>query len=291
MVGEVGHHCGGARKDLGLKVDSAFAGSTEGLVLAVRRNGARAVLKLGLPSADISRQARVCRLPHVGMLPQVLAFDEVRNAVLLEAFGCPMPALGWSREAEMRAACRTLQCLWRTRTTGADLPTGRDEALAMRDFVKGWHGLLAPGIARARDRAAEYAEERAHAHRDATSVLVHGDMGRRNIVTLRATDTAPGAECRLIDPLGLLAEPAYDLAFFMRAPYFTGPWIYGPARLGRAQCALLAELSGAEERAIWQWGFLTRVFNGLSARRRGIHRKARRLLGMAEALAEAAPPR
>ena len=143
VVGEVGHHCGGARKDLGPEGRQRVRRRHRGLgarsAPEPRKSGAQdrpaQCRHQPVPtsaSADIGRQARVCRLPPVGMLPRVLAFDEVRNAVSLEAFGCPMPTLGWSREADMRAACRTLQRLWRTRTTGAEPKAAELPSLSVR---------------------------------------------------------------------------------------------------------------------------------------------------------------
>jgi streptomycin 6-kinase len=62
---------------------------------------------------------------------------------------------------------------------------------------------------------------------------------------------------QLIDPDGLLAEPAYDLGVVMRA----GP--IDPADPSAAPAAL-AELSGLDPTAIWEWSAVERVSTGLT---------------------------
>lgn len=55
--------------------------------------------------------------------------------------------------------------------------------------------------------------------------------------------------------------------------------------LARRYCALLAAETGAEERTIWQWGFLERVSTGLFALACGANDVARPFLDTAELLA------
>jgi len=68
--------------------------------------------------------------------------------------------------------------------------------------------------------------------------------------TLQATD----GTFRLVDPDDLLAEPAYDLAIVMRKD--AGELMSGDPR---QRSRRLAELSGLDEMAIWEWGALERL--------------------------------
>ena len=53
---------------------------------------------------------------------------------------------------------------------------------------------------------------------------------------------------------GTDAERACDLAVPMRE--WSSELRAAPVRLGRERCAYLNRLSGENERAIWQWGFM-----------------------------------
>ena len=277
--------------DWALEVVGAFGRSSASLVLRVRRaDGTRAVLKPGIPDlVDPGREARVCELEKGRVLPRVIAHRADRNALLLEALGRPIGDLGWPFDARMRAICRTLQALWRTPVTGAGLLTGSSKAHGLRKLVdEKWRRLQAPCEASTRDRALEYATERADAHRDEASVFVHGDAHGRNTLTLLDGNEARGAECRMIDPHGLHAEPACDLAVLMRAS--SRALRPDPVRLGRERCAFLAGRTGVSERAIWQWGFLARVATGLHLKQIGMADTAALMLGIADEWARVPPP-
>jgi hypothetical protein len=60
-----------------------------------------------------------------------------------------------------------------------------------------------------------------------------------------------------------------------------------PVALGRKRCALLSRLTGAQENAICQWGFLERLVNGLRYMEVGPEENAVEFLDVAEAWAEA----
>ena len=57
------------------------------------------------------------------------------------------------------------------------------------------------------------------------------------------------------------------------------------ARLGRERCARLSRLTGVDQRAIWEWGFVERVSTGLLATRVGADRVGKETLDVAEAWA------
>jgi streptomycin 6-kinase len=60
----------------------------------------------------------------------------------------------------------------------------------------------------------------------------------------------------------VLCEPAYDLGISMRE--WSEELLAGDAlALGKVRCALLHDLTGVDETAIWQWGFIERVSSGL----------------------------
>jgi streptomycin 6-kinase len=116
------------------------------------------------------------------------------------------------------------------------------------------------------------------------AVLVHGDAHAAN--TLRAPG---GAGFKLVDPDGLFAERAYDLAVPMRE--WSRELLAGdPVRLGRARCAELARLGGVDPRPVWEWGFVERVSTGLLALQVGREQLGREMLAVAEAFADPRRP-
>ena len=60
-----------------------------------------------------------------------------------------------------------------------------------------------------------------------------------------------------------------------------------PVALGRKRCALLSRLTGTQESAIWQWGLIERLVNGLRYREVGPEENAAEFLAVVEAWAEA----
>ena len=266
-----------------LQIYGAFERSSGSLVLRVRRaDGTRAVLKMGYPGVDLGHEAYVCGLASGGVLPKVLAHHSEFNALLLEALGRPIGDLGWPIDAQIRAICSTVEVLWRTPTTGAGLVSGCTRAHWARDFIEDQWRRWQPSCDEAiRDRAFDYAAERAHAHRDDASVLVHGDAHTRNTLTLLDGSEAIGTECKLIDPRGFFAERACELAVPMRL--FNQALLANPILLGRERCAWLAERTGVNERAIWQWGFIGCVVGGLRQMSRGLLRETPVMLRIANA--------
>ena len=100
--------------------------------------------------------------------------------------------------------------------------------------------------------------------------------------------TGPEGQCKLIDPDGMFAEQACDLAVPMRE--WSAALRPAPVRLARERCSYLAELCGASERAIWQWGFMERVSSGMLLLEIGLDEDGSEMLAIADRLAEASVP-
>ena len=133
-----------------------------------------------------------------------------------------------------------------------------------------WDELGGPCSRAAVDHALECAERRRQAHRDDRAVLVHGDVHQWN-----ALEAADGF--KLVDPDGLLAEPEYDLGIIMREDPLEGGL--------RRRAAWLAERTGLDEEAIWEWGVVERVSTGLLGTRVSMQPIARQMLETAERIA------
>jgi streptomycin 6-kinase len=110
--------------------------------------------------------------------------------------------------------------------------------------------------------ALQFARRRSEAFRPERCVVVHGDPHPHN--ALQVPEPRPGAECGFVfvDPDGFLAEPAYDLGVVLRD--WCEQLMAGDAvTVARNYCRLLADSTGVDEAAIWEWGFVQRVSTGL----------------------------
>ena len=114
----------------------------------------------------------------------------------------------------------------------------------------------------------------------AAAVLVHGDAHATN--TLRDPHR-PGA-FKLVDPDGLLAEPACDLAVPMREWSRQLLDARDVTAAAEERCRRLSRLTGVAAAPIWRWGFMERVSSGLLLLSLGREREGRPMLEVAEAI-------
>ena len=89
----------------------------------------------------------------------------------------------------------------------------------------------------------------------------------------------------MIDPDGLRAEAAYDLGVLLRE--WDEVLAADPLGVGRRRCERLAELSGLDATAIWQWAFVERVSTGLACLDIGMSEEGRNMLRVADVWAAA----
>ena len=258
--------------DWGLTVGRAYSDSTEALVTdVVCEDGAKAVLKLMVPRGDAAaHETTVLRLAAGEGCARLLQADVARGALLLERLGRPLYELRLPfrhrHEILVSAAAR----IWRP-AADAGLPTGAAKARWLAKFVtEMWEELDHPCSERAVDYALACARRRGEAHRDDTAALVHGDVHQWNALEA-------GAEFKLVDPDGLLAEREYDLGILMREDPLDGDL--------RQRARWLAARTSLDETAIWEWGAVERVSTGLLGTRVGLQPIARQMLAAADRVA------
>ena len=119
-----------------------------------------------------------------------------------------------------------------------------------------WEALGRPCSENVIDRAFSCLRARENAINPSEFVLIHGDARGANTL-----QTLSGDGYKLIDPDGIFYEKAYDLGVLMRE--WREEYHENPVRKGRERCRYLSELTGVEERAIFEWGFLQCVSTGM----------------------------
>lgn len=248
-----------------IRVGEVLSGGTESLVANVLLDdGEPAVLKVGLPgSSDLAKEAQIFRLAAGRGYATLIADDPSTNALLVEKLGRPLEKKITSIEKQIRIICAMLREAWIPLDASHGLMTGAEKARWLADFiVERWAMLDQPCSRRVVDRALSFAAEREAAFSSESSVLVHGDAHALNALAVLTTDGRDSGQFKFVDPDGLFAEPACDLAVPMRdwsAELLSGPTV----ALARERCELLADLTGVDTQAIWQWGFVERVSTGL----------------------------
>ena len=225
------------------------------VVEATTADGTAAVLKLAPPSdADkLALEATVLRLADGHGCVRLLDTDIARRALLLERLGPSMYDLGIPRRQRHEILLDTVQHMWRPVDPSVRLQSGAERATSMIERLEQvWEQSHRACSERVLADAIACAQRRVAAHDESSAVLCHGDLHELN-----ALQTNHGM-FRLIDPEGVVAEPAYDLGVLMRnAP--------GEDDL-HERADWLAAATGCDRTAIWEWGTAERVLSGLWCR-------------------------
>lgn len=266
----------GIEADWGIAVRQPFPFSTEAFVAeAVCSDGTPAVLKLIVPrdGGAAAREIAALRLTDGEGCARLLRDDPQRGALLLERLGRALSELGLPARSRHVVLVKAASRVWRpARDSG--LPTGADKARWLAEFVERmWEETGRPCSRRVVDHALVCAARRLDAFRADTAVLVHGDVHQWNALE------AGGGAFKLVDPDGLLVEPEYDLGILMREDPLDGDLA--------ERAGWLAQRTGLDETAIWEWGVVERVSTGLLGTRVKLQPVAREMLDAAE---KVAPP-
>ncbi len=273
-------------------VGSPLSGGSAAYVARARTaDGRDVVLKIDPPDPDLSTagQVRTLAAARGSGYVVLLAHDLERRALLLEALGAPMSRSGLAPERQLELLCAVLARAWRVpRRDGAKLEQAREKAGALAELVGSlWEDLGRPCSEHVVALALEYAKRRRAGTDLNHVVVVHGDPHPDN--ALQVLTARPGAEPGFVfvDPDGFLADPAYDLGVVLRG--WCEELLAGDAdralATARRYCRLLADRSGLDETAVWEWGFLERVSTGLYLLHLGADDLGRKYLESAERLA------
>jgi streptomycin 6-kinase len=285
-----------------IKVGQPMRRGSEAFVAEARTgDGQNVVLKIVVRGIDPMRQElHVLRAAQGVGYARLIRCDEAGNAMLLERLGPQLHELQFPEDRQIRIICDTLREAWMVGPVSAKdvdglakpghddkshahrdlvLPTGADKAVELSRAIESlWVSLGRPCAERTIELALSYAERRRRAFDPARSVLAHGDAHEWN--TLGAPGSATGF--KFIDPDGVFAEPAFDLAIPMREWGAVMPE-GDVVRLGRDRCALLAKYTGVAHQPIWEWALIQCVWNGLLLLRIGLGAPASVELAIADA--------
>jgi len=262
-------------------------GNAAYVIEAATADGRPVIAKLALPPgvdgfAPFEQELETLQLAGGDPYAELIRHDVSRRSLLLERLGPPLASLGWPSARQLNTVASTLARGWRP-VPAARLPTGAAKAEWLAGFVaRQWADLGRPCSQAAAEKAVSYAAERDAAFDPGRTVLIHGDAHARNLL-LKPDPAGGSTSFRLIDPEGLLSEPAHDLGVALRDR--NEELLAGDSATTAIQrCQQAALLTGVNGEAIWQWAFIERVSTGLFLFRLGHRREARLYLAAADRL-------
>jgi streptomycin 6-kinase len=247
--------------------ESIDGGSGSFVAEATDRQGRPAIVKISIPDgaegyASYARQLQALELGR-GTFVEVFDASPRHLAVLFERLGPSLETFGLSVEQQIDIIGSTLRSVWQPVPDTCTLPTGQEQAQGLRDFILDYSARLQhPCSSKVITRALTYIERRISAFNRSTSVLVHGDAHSANVLACGSVSGSPEVTFKLIDPEGLISEPAHDLAIPLR-DWSTELLACDPIALGRAWAERLGHCAGVDPQAIWEWAFIERVSTGL----------------------------
>ncbi len=258
-----------------LSIGATLRGGHAALVVKARlADGTAAVLKVGVPGTlrDLTFEATALRLADGDGCASLLRDDLDRGALLLERLGAAMYDVVPDPATRHDLMCDVAIRFWRPISPDVDLPTGADKAREYSDLLPRLWEETGRACSKATvEDALACIERRRRAHDDRHAVLVHGDIHDLNV--LQAAD----GPFKLIDPAGLRAERACDLGTIIRCDPDTGDDLHARAKR-------LADRTGVDATAIWEWGTIHRVIGGLYSRQIGFQPFGDLLLAEADRL-------
>ena len=226
--------------------------------LARGEDGREYVLKVDMPEGfgddGWMNNVSALRIAQGQGYAKLYACDTGKRACLLERLGRPLSCLDYSVREQLRIICGVLEKSWGIPVREPALSDGSASIAWFRGFLQeGWSACGRPCPEEVLGQAFRYLDARERQLDCRDWVLVHGDAHSNNTLE----DFSSDGGFKLVDPDGIFYEKAYDLGVLMRE--WPEEYEEKPLESGRRRCRYLHELTGVEEQAIWEWGFLQTV--------------------------------
>ena len=236
-----------------LKVGAAFElVSYSYVATATRADGTKTVLKIGVPTNELSAEIEALRHFAGRGSVRLLDADPDWGALLLERVvpGTPLTDLADDDQATLDAA-QVMRQLWHPVPPGHSFASVADWAAVLSRLRARFGGTTGPLPAVLVDRA-----ERLFAELVASMgqpVLLHGDLHHENIL---AAQRQPWLA---IDPKGVTGEPEYEVGALLRNPMPQLLAMPHPEHVLARRMDILAESLGFDRGRLRAWGLAQAV--------------------------------
>ncbi len=282
----------GLEREWRIRVGRVLEGGSEALVAeAVDQDGTDVILKVAMPAMPgntvFENEVTALALVNGNGYARLIRVDMGCRAMLLERLGTPLKDLNLPVNTQIEIICRILAQTWIRVPEGAQLLSGDDVFAMFRDLIEELcRSVGIPSSERAVRKALQCCEARALVFDPAAAVLVHGDAHSGNLLQAIPPNSQIEYPFKLIDPDGIVSEPAYDLGVLMRE--WVDELLEDPVRRGARRCEYIGRLTNIGTEGIWAWGLIQCVATGLLLVRVGQEQEGRKLLQVADAWAGSA---
>lgn len=246
-----------------LAVGPPFELSYNYVAPARRGDGTDAVLKVGVPDAELAREIMAVRLYAGDGMCRLLEADDARQAMLLERLSPGEMLVGLAATddaAATRIGADVMRRLWRPVPV---LPDGRwfrpiAEWFLAFDRHRVAYGGSGPFPSVVLDRADALARDLLASA--PTEVLLHGDLHHSNILSSQPD------RWLAIDPKGMTGDPGYEVG-----PFLLNPWTSRvvDVQFQRRRLDILAGELGYERARLRDWGIAHAVLSACWSAKEG----------------------
>ncbi len=175
------------------------------------RNGTAVILKLGVPSPELTTEILALQQYSGKGAVRIIQGDPEQGALLLERVYPGTNLLGIENdEIATRTACQVMQRIWIEAPDGGFFPNMADWCRGFNRYGKQYPGDSGPLPKNLIHRGEALAQELLQNQN--TSLLLHGDLHHMNILL------GEGGSWIAIDPKGVIGEPSFEVG-----PLLTNP--------------------------------------------------------------------
>ena len=217
-------------------------------------DGKDAVLKLGVPDRELITEVQYLRAARGGPVVKLWKADPERGALLLERIrpGTPLSSLGDDEEAA-RIGARLIREAQLSGPFRGDFPTLADWARAFSRLRGRFGGSTGPLPERVVGRAETLLTELSAPGPEPR--LLHGDLHHANILQRGEGDWA------VIDPKGVIGDPAYEAARFQHNPISAVLSWNQPGDVVRRRLLILEEVLNFDRQRLLGWAYVDAVLS------------------------------
>ncbi|MCW3053434.1 MAG: aminoglycoside/hydroxyurea antibiotic resistance kinase [Chthonomonadales bacterium] len=223
----------------------------------LRENGREAVLKVGLPNAELWAEIEALRVYDGRYSVRLLEADPEQGCMLLEQIRPGVVLTTLADEANDAQAtsmmAAVMQGLWRSVPPDHHFPNVRDWAEGMQRLRTHFGGGVGPfPLGLVEEAETLFTELLASS---AESVVLHGDLHHDNILS------AQRVPWLAIDPKGIVGEPAYEVGAMLRNLWPDRHTILHPGKLLERRAHQLAEELHIDRARIRGWAVAQAVLS------------------------------
>lgn len=216
--------------------------------------GQDAILKLGVPNRELCTEIEALRLYNGKGSAQLLSADKKRGGLLLEAIkpGTALIRIAENQQAA-QAAADLCEKIWQTPPRNHTFPTVEDWGEGFQRLRKAFQGSTRPFPVKLVNKAENTFDDLLSSMGE--PVLLHGDLHHRNILQ------AQREPWLVIDPKGVVGEPAYEIGAFLRNPI---PRIFQTTdfqTLTTQRLEIFSETLSLDPLRMLKWGFSQTVLS------------------------------